>query len=59
MWGVKLLKEEIIISGLGNNVSLHLDWADGMAGALPVFNSKEDALKYAKDENLIFKFVKE
>ena len=40
----------------GLEVDIKMCWADGMVGALPVFDTYESALKYADDQPL---FVRE
>lgn len=32
---------------------LKMDWADGMCGAIPVFNDLESALKYADNDEIL------
>lgn len=34
-------------------LDLKLEWADGMCGAMPVFDNYEDAEKYANGQNII------
>lgn len=56
-YGVLLLKESLTISFFGPGIGsdMKLSWADGQIGAIPVFNTKEEALAYAKgDESLVF-----
>ena len=55
MYGVKLLKEELHIEVLGLKKNLEIIWAKGQIGAIPVFETKEDALDYVDgNEELIF-----
>ena len=58
MFMVQLLRKEIIVSvGIQSPLSLKqtvkLSYAEGMIGALPVFDTHENALAYAKEEHLI------
>lgn len=58
MYGVKKLRKEIKINALGYENDVCLKWFNGMIGAIPVFENKEDALKYANnDESLVFEIV--
>jgi len=46
-YGVSCIKTSIIIHVLGKETKLDLNFAEGMVGALPVFDTKENAKKYA------------
>lgn len=50
MYLVTLFHDTMPISVGGQSVPLHLSWEDGMIGCLPVFESEEAALKYAKGD---------
>lgn len=51
MYLVMALKKEheaVLVGPVGSTtIPVKIDWADGMIGALPVFNSREAAVKYA------------
>ena len=57
MFVVKLLTQKIGIDVANCTPSyrhdVKLSFANGMIGALPVFNTYQDALTYCKDESLI------
>jgi len=53
-YGIKVLKKEIIVSVHGEEVTIPIDWADGMCGSIPVFDSRTKAIEYAKDEASVF-----
>jgi len=58
MYVVQLLRKEIIVSvgiqsPLSRKQTVKLSYAEGMIGALPVFDTYENALTYAKEEHLI------
>lgn len=55
-YGVRLVKKDLPIQVTGMPQTLPLQWADGMVGAIPIFDSFIDALKYAgDDEDLVFR----
>lgn len=41
-----------VISVFGQEHNLKLSWADGMVGAVPIFETKEAAESYAKGYNV-------
>ena len=45
----KMLKTHIDIELLGNKQELELNWATGMIGAIPVFDSLENLKNYSLD----------
>ena len=47
-YGVKLLKEKMILTIMGQEQEINLSFAEGMMGVIPIFDTKENALKYAK-----------
>lgn len=47
MYAVNTLKTDITIDVMGLERPMELNWADGMVGAIPVFEDKESALSYA------------
>ena len=47
MWVVLSIRTDIEIETSLGNSTLKLDWADGMVGALPVFDTRANADKYA------------
>lgn len=47
LYGVMALRESINVECMGLSTSIDLSFADGMVGAIPVFDSKEKALEYA------------
>jgi len=56
MFLVMLLKENakvMIGSSPKVEAKISMDWADGMIGVMPVFDSREDAEKYAGDRQII------
>ncbi len=56
IYGIKLLRETLVIETLGLSTEVELSWNDGMIGAMPVFKDYKDAIRYASgDEDLIFK----
>lgn len=56
MYGVRLLRQNIEINVLGLTQEVKLKWWHGQVGAIPVFETKEQALDYADgNEDLIFK----
>jgi hypothetical protein len=56
MYGVLSLKETLGVEVLGLKTELSLSWYDGQIGAIPVFETKEQALKYVDgNEDRIFK----
>ena len=57
VYGVKYMKEKVEIEVMGTKADLTLSWADGMIGAIAVFDSRDKALKYAEDEKYIFEVV--
>ena len=54
MFGVKKLHETLTVEVLGLKQEIKLSYAEGMIGALPVFNTREVPLAYSEDEDLIF-----
>ena len=57
IYGVMAIKQKLILIANGKEESIDLDFADGMIGAMPLFKSKKDALKYADgDLDLIIEF---
>ena len=55
-YGVRLLKEKLIIEVMGVKMEIKLSWVSGMIGAMPVFDSFDSALSYADgDEDRVFK----
>ena len=62
IYGCLSLKETLQVEVLGYPQKLTLKWANNQIGALPVFNSREDALNYVDgDEKRVFslKIVKD
>ncbi len=54
MYLVKKLRENIEIEGIDEKIPL--SWWNGMIGAVPVFETEEEAMEYAGgDKNLIQK----
>jgi len=51
LYGLLRLKKTLVVEVIGNKVDVPLVYADGMAGCLPVFKSKEDAVKYNKGKD--------
>jgi hypothetical protein len=49
MWVVCALKKSHPVQAVGREVNLPLDWAPGMVGVLPVFETYADAKRYAGD----------
>lgn len=47
MFLVPVLRENANIQVFGLNAEVQLSWAKGQIGAVPVFENKEDAEKYA------------
>ena len=47
MYAVNTLKDNLNVEVMGIALPLELNWADGMVGAIPVFEDKESALSYA------------
>ena len=47
MYAVNTLKTDITIDVMGLERPMELNWADGMVGAIPVFEDKESAMAYA------------
>jgi len=52
---VGIVKEEISVEILGNQIPLKISWADGMIGAIPVFETIEEASKYAGNDTQLMK----
>ncbi len=62
IYGCLSLEETLQVEVLGYPQKLTLKWANNQIGALPVFNSREDALNYVDgDEKRVFslKIVKD
>jgi len=53
LYMVASMKEEIALEGIGIESILKMSWADGMVGAVPVFEDYDSALKYCEDYALI------
>jgi len=49
MYMVLQLNKEIVVKVMGRDVELPLSYADGMVGAVPVFETKEAAEEFAGD----------
>ena len=47
MFIVLSLKKELNISIMGLNTPVKMDFADGMIGVIPVFETREDAERFA------------
>lgn len=47
MYLVPILRENVQIQMLGLDAEVKLSWRNGQIGAVPVFENKEDAEKYA------------
>ncbi len=59
LYGVRLMKETLVIETLGITRMVDLKWAPGMVGAIPVFDSYDAALEYSDKEELVFRLVQE
>lgn len=44
-----MLKKDIVVEAFGNEYTLPFDFADGLIGMVPVFDTIENAKKYAGD----------
>ena len=53
MFAVMALKIEIAVEVLGVTQSVKMSFADGMVGAIPVFDTKENALAWAEGLQVI------
>ena len=53
-YAVNLLRDKLKVEVLGRPTTIDLNWADGMIGCIPLFNTHDSALHYADgDKNLI------
>jgi len=59
MYAVNTLKTDITIDVMGLERPMELNWADGMVGAIPVFEDKESALAYAGGKESLLTEVSE
>lgn len=60
MFVVRLIRESVEINVLGMSQEVKLSWSKGQVGAIPVFETKEQALEYAKgNEDLIYEIREE
>ena len=53
-YGAMFLKKEIGVEVMGITQNIPLVWANGMIGAVAVFDTKEEAVEYAGSETKIF-----
>jgi len=53
MFAVMALKKEIRIDAVGVEYTLPLSWADGMIGALAVFETKTEAEDWAEGDPIV------
>ena len=58
MFAVLQLNETIEVDVMGREIELPLCYADGMIGAIPVFETREKAEEFAGDKYKIAKVVK-
>ena len=59
MYAVNTLKDNLNVEVMGLTMPLDLNWADGMVGAIPVFEDKESALAYAGGKESLLTEVSE
>lgn len=57
MFAVLQLNKMVEMSVLGNSVEVSLSYAEGMVGAIPVFETKEQAEVFAGDKYEIAKLT--
>ncbi len=56
-FAVGVIESKHTVELYGFEKKLHLIWADGMVGVIPVFENQDAAKKYADDNQIIFEVV--